>query len=80
MKCDLLIRDVHLADFAPGNTLEQRDAALLVADGRIFWRGPMPELPRDVQALDEWSGAGAWLTPGFIDCHTHLVWAGNRAD
>jgi imidazolonepropionase len=80
MKCDLLIRDVHVADFAPGDALELRDAALMIRDGRIAWRGSMAELPANVQPEDEQSGGGAWITPGFIDCHTHLVWAGNRAE
>ena len=75
----LLIRSVHLASFAPGAEFEQRDAALLVEDGRIAWLGAESDLPASHRAAPAWDGQGAWLTPGFIDCHTHLVWAGNRA-
>lgn len=56
-------------------------AAMAVADGRIAWVGPRRELPaaaldnaREVHRLD-----GAWITPGLVDCHTHLVYAGDRA-
>jgi imidazolonepropionase len=79
MTGDLLLRGVHLASFAPGAELELRDAAALVQGDRIAWLGAERDLPAGMKVNDEWHGAGAWLTPGFIDCHTHLVWAGNRA-
>lgn len=57
-----------------------RDAALAVADGRIAWLGPMTAL--DAAQRDEadtiFDLDGAWITPGLIDCHTHVVFAGNR--
>lgn len=56
-------------------------AALGIRDGRIAWLGPRRDLPasardasREVHDL-----AGRWVTPGLIDCHTHLVYAGHRA-
>ncbi len=59
-----------------------RDAAVAVADGALAWVGPAAELPRppaacasEVVDLD-----GAWITPGLIDCHTHLVFAGARVE
>jgi imidazolonepropionase len=55
------------------------DAAIAVHDGRIAWLGPRTQLPRELQAKVTPDGGGAWLTPGLIDCHTHLVWAGSRA-
>jgi imidazolonepropionase len=55
------------------------DAAIAVHDGRIAWLGPRTQLPRELQAKVTHDGGGAWLTPGLIDCHTHLVWAGSRA-
>jgi imidazolonepropionase len=79
---ELLIRGVHLADFSddcPWPQGELRDAALVVRDGRIAWLGPERTLPTGLDAQAQWQGDGAWLTPGLIDCHTHLVWAGNRA-
>ncbi|MGE5713556.1 MAG: imidazolonepropionase [Betaproteobacteria bacterium] len=57
-----------------------RDAALAVCDGRITWLGPRAALPRDLHADSVVDGAGAWITPGLIDCHTHIVYAGNRSD
>ncbi len=57
------------------------DGAIAVAAGRIVWAGPRAELPgaakdlaREVHELE-----GRWLTPGLIDCHTHLVYGGDRA-
>src|SRR5262249_51783940 len=78
---DLLIRDVHLATMAPGGERygALRDAALGVCDGRIAWLGSMHDVPRDTKAARTLDGRGRWLTPGLIDCHTHLVYAGNRA-
>ena len=70
-----------MADGAPAAWGAMRNAALGIEDGRIAWIGPDNALPgpsgvlaREVRQLD-----GAWLTPGLIDCHTHLVFASNRA-
>lgn len=68
-----------LAGAAPYGTVE--DAALAVEGGRIAWLGPRADLPgpaeslaRTVEPLE-----GRWITPGLIDCHTHLVYGGDRA-
>lgn len=53
--------------------------ALAVTGDRIAWVGPMDKLPADVKRGEQFDCAGALLTPGLIDCHTHLVFAGNRA-
>ncbi len=79
-ECDLLVVNVALAtmqDGAPYGVV--RDGALEVQNGRILWVGARAELPGAVRAAVELDGRGAWLTPGLIDCHTHLVYAGNRA-
>ena len=56
------------------------DAALAVQDGRIAWVGPRKELPLALDdAAIEHDAQGALVTPGLIDCHTHLVYAGDRA-
>jgi imidazolonepropionase len=56
------------------------DGALAVQDGRIAWVGPRPELPLGLDdAAIEHDARGALVTPGLIDCHTHLVYAGDRA-
>lgn len=57
-----------------------RDAALVVQDGRIAWVGPQSALPEPFGALPRHDAAGAWITPGLVDCHTHLVYGGQRAD
>jgi len=57
------------------------DAALVIQNEKIRWLGPRGDLPRDLQALcsSEHDCEGALITPGLIDCHTHLVYGGDRA-
>ncbi|MBF8292334.1 MAG: imidazolonepropionase [Steroidobacteraceae bacterium] len=55
--------------FSPG--------AVGIADGRITWAGSDADLPARLRCPVE-DAKGALLTPGLIDCHTHLVWAGSR--
>lgn len=45
----------------------------------IYWVGPMDALPPGMKPDEQHNCAGALITPGLIDCHTHLVFAGNRA-
>lgn len=80
MAWDMLLTNVHLATMAGDGYGEIHDAAIAVQDGRIAWLGPRAELPHDAQAATTHDGAGCWLTPGLIDCHTHIVHAGNRSD
>ncbi len=58
-----------------------RSAALASRDGHIAWVGPMSDLPdRPERLADRVEDLGdRWLTPGLIDCHTHLVFGGSRA-
>ncbi|MDN2704650.1 imidazolonepropionase [Janthinobacterium sp. SUN100] len=74
---DLVIHNVHLATMEHGYG-ELLDAAIAVKDGRIAWFGAGDELPASGAVLHD--GQGCWLTPGLIDCHTHIVHAGNRSD
>jgi imidazolonepropionase len=53
--------------------------AIAARDGRIAWIGPMADLPAGIAADESVDLDGRWVTPGLIDCHTHLVYAGNRA-
>ena len=55
------------------------DGAVAARDGRIAWVGPRAALPSGWKARIEHDCRGGWLTPGLIDCHTHLVYAGSRA-
>jgi imidazolonepropionase len=78
---DVLFTNVHLATMADGSSYgEVRDAAIAVKDGRIAWLGPQAAMPAGAQAVTVHDGGGSWLTPGLIDCHTHIVHAGNRSD
>jgi imidazolonepropionase len=54
-----------------------RDAALVVAEGRVAWTGPAAGAPAADVAVD---AAGRAALPGFVDSHAHLVFAGDRAD
>ena len=53
------------------------DGVLAVRDEKISWVGPRSEWRG--AAREEHDARGAWITPGLVDCHTHLVYAGNRA-
>jgi imidazolonepropionase len=79
---DRLLVDCNIAtlEAARGNPLGIiENGAIGIADGRIVRVGKRTELAgyraKKVDAL-----GGAWVTPGLVDCHTHLVFAGNRAD
>ena len=75
--------NVNLATMSNGsdNYGEISNAALAISNGKIVWLGKESDLPNykksQVEVID---GQGKWLTPGLIDCHTHLVYGGNRAN
>ena len=76
---DLLISDCRLATMVEGGAAYGaiEDGAVLIRDGRIIWAGPRADLPAhtaETHRLD-----GRWVTPGLIDCHTHLVFGGDRS-
>src|ERR1700730_6803184 len=48
-------------------------------DGRIVLAGSRSDFPSDADAAERIDCAGRWITPGLVDCHTHLVFGGNRA-
>lgn len=80
---DLVVVDVNLATMdkeidAPYGMIEQ--GALMVKDGKIAWLGKQADLPEfDALNTPVHNAKGAWLTPGLIDCHTHILFSGNRA-
>lgn len=56
------------------------NGTIATRDGRIFHIGPEHDLPQDVvENADVTDCEGRWITPALIDCHTHLVFGGNRA-
>jgi len=81
MDFDTIWLDARLATLAPGRPglglIE--NGAVAARDGRIAFAGPMAELPSGWNAAQKISLDGRWITPGLIDCHTHLVYAGDRA-
>ena len=82
LHADLLLVDVHAATMRAGATPYGvvHDAAIAMLDGVIVYAGPRAALPQGLTAAAVLEGGGAWVTPGLIDCHTHLVYAGNRVD
>ncbi len=63
----------------PGSGIVEK-GAIAARDGRILFAGPSADLPSTALAGAETIDCeGRWITPGLIDCHTHLVHAGNRA-
>ena len=56
------------------------EAAIAVTEGTIRWAGTREALPAEFAALAPHDGGGALVTPGLVDCHTHLVYGGQRAN
>jgi imidazolonepropionase len=55
------------------------DGLIAAAGGRIVYAGPAADAPPALDAKQRTNCEGRWITPGLIDCHTHLVYGGNRA-
>src|ERR1700736_5683535 len=77
-----LLRNARLATLAPGRPglgIIER-GAVAIENGGIAYAGEEGEMPARLRAIGEIVDCeGRWITPGLIDCHTHLVYAGNRA-
>ncbi len=80
-KIDRLFTNCRAATMAGGRYNRIENAALAVAGGKISWIGPMVALPDPLPVNIERTGCNNhWILPGFVDCHTHLIWAGSRAE
>ena len=79
---DALWRNVHLATMTDGSASygDILNGALAIKNGQIAWLGAEQDVPADAHAAETHDGQGAWLTPGLIDCHSHIVYAGNRSN
>ncbi len=75
---DLLLTDLHAATMTGGDGDVIEDAAIIIRDGAIRWIGPRAALPADAPQESRSLG-GRWVTPALVDCHTHLVFAGDRS-
>ena len=81
-KIDSLWINAHLATMtpsAPYGIIE--NGALAVSGHKITWIGQRHEMPPTLEsnAAEVYDAEGGWITPGLIDCHTHLVYGGSRA-
>lgn len=76
--CDKLLLNATTIN---ASGLQLFDQAIAIRKGRIVWCGPGQDLPSgfNENAKSKKDCRGQLITPGLIDCHTHLVYAGNRA-
>jgi imidazolonepropionase len=81
---DRLFQNVNIATMdpaVPGAYGAILDGAVAIEGGRIAWVGPRADLPQSPEKLSRETDdlGGGWLTPGLVDCHTHLVFSGDRS-
>ena len=81
VRCDVLVRGAsEVVTMGPAGVIPH--GAVAARDGRVVWAGPESEIaaalevPDDAVVVDV---EGAAVVPGFVDAHTHLTWAGDRA-
>lgn len=74
----ILLTDATVATMVGGYGL-MPDGAVAVVGGEIAWVGPMDAIPHAHAALPRHDCQNRLITPGLIDCHSHVVFAGNRA-
>jgi imidazolonepropionase len=80
MKCDRMWKSARLATMAEGRPgLGVVERGLVAArNGRIVYAGAEADAPA-LEASEIVDCAGRWITPGLVDCHTHIVYGGDRA-
>lgn len=81
-KIDSLFINCRIACMTHNDYTVIENGAIAVKDGKIKWTGKEAALPEQVrkQAEKVVDCDQQWILPGFIDCHTHLVWGGSRSD
>lgn len=78
----LTLKDAHAKDgrnLVPSDLTIIEDGAIAFDESKIIWVGADKDLPPEFQSITAFDGQGHVLTPGLVDSHTHLVFAGNRA-
>ena len=78
MQCDTIWRGAHLATMSGAGLGEVEDGLVASLDGRILYAGLAAGAP-ELDACSVVDCRGCWITPGLVDPHTHLVYAGDRA-
>jgi imidazolonepropionase len=73
-----VLTNVKLATMVQGYGLVE-NAAIAVSSGKIQWLGPSTQLPAEFKSFELLNGENRLVTPALIDCHTHIVFGGNRA-
>lgn len=76
---DRVFTHCRMATMADGHYSIMENAALAVYGKKIAWIGPMDALPETLGTTRVTDCQNLWILPGFVDCHTHLIWAGSRA-
>ncbi len=79
MTADHVFRNARLVTMAGEGMGAIERGAVVVAGGRIAYAGPDSECPTGLSGIESTDCEGRVITPGLIDCHTHLVFGGNRA-
>ena len=81
MLCDRIWLNARLATLRSDRSGmgEVSDGLIACRQMRIVYAGPAADAPVGIDAPDRIDCAGRWITPGLIDCHTHLIHAGDRS-
>lgn len=80
MNWNTLWLNINLATMNGDGYGEILDGAIALHDNTIAWVGRRADLPANYSATTTHDGQGAWMTPALIDCHSHVVYAGNRSN
>ncbi|WEK46361.1 MAG: imidazolonepropionase [Candidatus Andeanibacterium colombiense] len=78
MRCDRIWKDARLLTMADDGPGRVEGGVIAATDGAIVYAGPARNAP-PLEAAETIRCDGRWITPGLIDCHTHLIHGGDRA-
>jgi imidazolonepropionase len=79
MRFDRIWHNARLATLGGDGLGIVERGAIAAKDGRIAFVGRDADLPAPGDAMERFDCEGRWITPGLVDCHTHLVFGGDRA-